>query len=256
MTPLRVLIVDDEPLARQRLVGLLEGHDVEIAGECGDGLAAVAAIEAQAPDLLFLDVHMPKLDGFGVLEAIAPERMPVTVFVTAYDQYALRAFEVHALDYLLKPFDRERFERTLERARLEIERARASERTLKLAGLLADLQAARPKALDRLVVRANGRVFFLRAGDVDWIEAAANYVDLHVGNEVHLIRETINELAARLDPATFLRIHRSIIVNLDRVKEIQPWFNRSYVLVLRDGTQLRSSRAYRARLHRLVHEQG
>jgi two-component system LytT family response regulator len=250
MDKIRTLIVDDEPLARERIVDMLLGDaDVEIIGECGDGLAAVAAIEAHNPDLLFLDVQMPELDGFDVLEAI--EQTPMIVFVTAYDQYALRAFEVHALDYLLKPFDRERFDKALQRVKYQIARERAGTMNRELAALLADLKS-RPKPLERLVIKASGRVFFLRVDEIDWIEAAANYVRLHAGKDAHLLRETINGLAAKLDPDKFLRIHRSIIVNLERVKELQPWFHGDYVVILQDGTRLTSSRNYRERLRKLL----
>ncbi|HKQ77678.1 MAG TPA: LytTR family DNA-binding domain-containing protein [Blastocatellia bacterium] len=250
MEKIRTLVVDDEPLARERITDLL-AHDAEaeIIGECGDGLAAVAAIEHHKPDLLFLDVQMPELDGFGVLEAI--ESAPVTIFVTAYDQYALRAFEVHALDYLLKPFDRERFDKALQRAKRQIARERAGAVNQELVALLADLKT-RPKPLERLVIKAGGRVFFLRVDEIDWIEAAANYVKLHAGKESHLLRETINGLAAKLDPDKFLRIHRSIIVNLERVKELQPWFHGDYVVIMQDGAQLTSSRNYREHLRKLL----
>src|SRR5215475_6077749 len=250
MDEIGALIVDDEPLARERITDLLIGDpEDEIIGECGDGLAAVEAIEAHKPDLLFLDVQMPELDGFGVLETI--EQMPVIIFVTAYDQYALRAFEVHALDYLLKPFDRERFDKALQRARHQIARERAGAVNQELVALLSDLKA-RPKPLERLVIKAGGRVFFLRVDEIDWIEAAANYVKLHVGKESHLLRETINGLAAKLDPDKFLRIHRSIIVNLERVKELQPWFHGDYVVIMQDGAQLTSSRNYREQLRKLM----
>ncbi len=250
MERIRTLIVDDEPLARERLVDLLVGDtEIEIVGESGNGLAAVAAIDEHKPDLIFLDVQMPELDGFAVLEAI--EERPVIVFVTAYDQYALRAFEVHALDYLLKPFDRERFDKALQRAKHQIARERAGAVNQELVALLADLKA-RPKPLERLVIKAGGRVFFLRADEIDWIEAAANYVKLHVGKESHLLRETINGLAAKLDPEKFLRIHRSIIINLERIKELQPWFHGDYVVIMQDGTQLISSRNYREQLRKLL----
>src|SRR5262249_1366388 len=250
MEKIRTLIVDDEPLARERIADLLDGDaEFEIVGECGDGLAAVAAIEAHKPDLLFLDVQMPELDGFGVLEAI--EETPVIIFVTAYDQYALRAFEVHALDYLLKPFDRERFDKALQRAKRQLARERVGAVNQRLVALLADLKA-RPKPLERLVIKSGGRVFFLRAEEIDWIESAANYLSLDVGRESHLLRETINSLAAKLDSEKFLRIHRSTIVNLERVKELQPWFHGDYVVIMQDGTQLTSSRSYREQLHKLL----
>jgi two-component system, LytTR family, response regulator len=250
MEKIRTIIVDDEPLARERIADLLIGDtEIEIVGECGDGLAAVAAIENYHPDLIFLDVQMPELDGFGVLDAI--EEKPVIIFVTAYDLYALRAFEVHALDYLLKPFDRERFDKALQRAKHQIARERAGEVNQELVALLADLKT-RPKPLDRLVIKAGGRVFFLRVDEIDWIEAAANYVKLHAGREAHLLRETINGLAAKLDPDKFFRIHRSIIINLERVRELQPWFHGDYVVIMQDGTQLTSSRNYREQLRKLL----
>ena len=252
MEKIRALIVDDEPLARERIVDLLAREaEIELIGECGNGLSALAMIESRKPDLLFLDVQMPELDGFGVLEALDDACLPVTIFVTAYDQYALRAFEVHALDYLLKPFDRERFEKALQHAKGHIAQARAGAVNQQLAALLADLKT-KPKPVERLVIKSGGRVFFLRVEEIDWIEAAANYVRLHAGKEEHLLRETINGLAARLDSDKFLRIHRSTIVNLESVKELQPWFHGDYVVILQDGTQLTSSRGYREQLHKLL----
>ncbi len=252
MTKIRTLIVDDETLAREKIVTLLaDDAGVEIIGQCGDGLSAIAAIENQAPDLLFLDVQMPELDGFGVLEMIDAERIPAVVFVTAYDQYALRAFEVHALDYLLKPFDRDRFNKALQRAKHQIERERNASTNQQLLALLSDLKV-KTKHLERLVIKSGGRVFFLRVDEIDWIEAAANYVRLHVGKESHLLRETINGLAAKLDPDKFLRIHRSTIVNIESIKELQPWFHSDYVVILLDGTQLTSSRGYRDQLDKLL----
>jgi two-component system LytT family response regulator len=251
---IRTLIVDDEPLALEKLALLLADEaDVEIIGECGDGVAAVEAIEKLAPDLVFLDVQMPELDGFEVLAALDVERMPAIIFVTAYDRYALQAFDVRAIDYLLKPFDRARLRRALGRARREIERERAGELNVELKNLLADLKA-KPKKLERLVIKSGGRVFFLRVEEIDWIESAANYVQLHVGRETHLLRETINTLAARLDPDKFLRIHRSTIVNLERIREMQPWFHGCYVVILSDGTELRSSRSFRDSINRLMVE--
>jgi two-component system LytT family response regulator len=249
--PLRVLIVDDEPLGRQRLRALLEAEsDIEVLGECTDGPSAVAAISQQRPDLLFLDVRMPELDGFGVLEALGDERPPGVIFVTAYDKYALRAFEVHALDYLLKPFDRERFQKALERARAQIARTQSAGVNEQLRALLEDARAGK-KYLDRVVIKSASRVFFLRVEEIDWIEAAANYLKLHAGEESHLLRETMNGLEARLDPEKFLRIHRSTIVNIERIQELQPWFHGDYVVLLRDGTKLTLSRGYRQKLQEL-----
>ncbi len=238
--PIRALLVDDEALARRRLRSLLRDEpDIEIVGECGDGGSAVQEIEALEPDLVFLDVQMPEADGFDVLDAVGTRTMPVVIFVTAYDGYALRAFEVHALDYLLKPFSRDRFEAALSRARDEVRRRREDgphERDA-LAALVRELREAgrRPR---RLVVRDGGRVSFLQVDEIDWVESAGNYLRLHAGPETHLVRGTIKGCAERLDPESFLRISRSTIVNLDRIRSVHPWTRGELVVVLRDGTQL------------------
>jgi two-component system LytT family response regulator len=245
---IRALVVDDEPIARERVLSLLhQEEDVEVVAECGDGAQAVSAIQHHTPDLIFLDVQMPGLDAFGVIQAIGAERMPTVIFITAYDEYALRAFEVHALDYLLKPFGRDRFRETLKHARASLERRRAGDLGRRLLALVNDIKPEAPK-LDRLVVKSGGRVFFLRTDDLDWIEAAGNYVRLHVGQDGHLLRETMNSIEARLNPETFFRIHRSHIVNIERIKELQPWFNGEYVVILRNGTRLTLSRGYREKL--------
>jgi two-component system, LytTR family, response regulator len=251
---LRVLIVDDEEVARQRVRRLLaREQDVEIVGEAADGVQAVESIRALSPDLVFLDVQMPEVDGFAVLEQLRPQAVPEVVFVTAYDDYALRAFEVHAVDYLRKPFDATRFKEAFARARRRLATAQAEERARKLDALLAQIQAQPPRSRERLMVRADGRLYFVRVDDIDWIEAAGNYVKLHVGRETHLMRETMAGIEALLDPSRFLRIHRSAIVNLDRVREMQPWFSGEYTVILRDGTQLRLSRVYRDRLETWMH---
>jgi two-component system, LytTR family, response regulator len=248
---MRVLIVDDEPLARQRLRALLEGEpDFEIADECADGRQAVEAIRTHKPDLIFLDVRMPELDGFGVLEAVAEEPRPAVIFVTAYDRFALQAFEVNALDYLLKPFDGERFRKALQRARAQLGRAQTEEVSEQLRTLLEDAKGGR-KYLDRVVIKSASRVFFLRVEEIDWVEAAGNYLKLHAGAEAHLLRETMGSLEARLDPEKFLRIHRSTIVNIERIQELQPWFHGDYVVLLRDGTRLTLSRSYRQKFQDL-----
>lgn len=252
MKSIRALIVDDEPLARERIRTLLsETSYVDVIGECENGQSAIHAIAKQQPDLLFLDVQMPELDGFAVLEAIAPHRMPVVIFVTAYDRYALRAFDVHALDYLLKPFDRERFYRALDRARGEIERRNEKDLSHRIVELLKDLKDEQ-RFLERLVIKSAGRVFFLRADEIDWIEAAANYVRLHVGKEAHLLREKMNTLEKRLDQNRFLRIHRSTIVNIERIKELHPGFRGEYVVTLHSGQRLTLSRGYRDKLQDLL----
>lgn len=248
MSEIRVLIVDDEPPARERIRGLLaEEKDVVILKECDSGLDAVSAIRELDPDLVFLDVQMPGLDGFGVLEALDGGRLPVIVFVTAYDAYAVRAFEVHALDYLLKPFDRDRFQATLERVRLtlgEEQLADAAPEAMPLA------EGSDRPPLRRLLGRRDGRLIVLKVNEIDWMESAANYVSLHVGKESYLVRETLQSLEGRLDPEQFIRIHRSTIVNLDRVQEIEPYFHGDYIVKLRDGQRLTLSRTYRERVQR------
>jgi two-component system LytT family response regulator len=248
MKKIRTLIVDDEPLARERLAGLLANEpDVEIVAQCRDGEEAVTAIVDHEPDLVFLDVQMPQMNGFEVIEAVGGDRMPLVIFVTAYDQHALRAFQVRALDYLLKPFDRERFNDALERARRQVEREETGDLGRRLLALVKDLRRDQPRA-ERLVVKSGGRLFFLRADEIDWVEAAGNYVRLHVGTTSHLLRETMNAIESRLDPEKFFRIHRSRIVNMERIQELQPWLNGEYAVLLRTGTRLTLSRGYREKL--------
>ncbi len=245
---IRTLIVDDEPLGRQRIRTLLaDDCDVEVVGECSDGTQAVSAIERLRPDLVYLDIQMPEVDGFAVLDRIASERMPTIIFVTAYDRYAVQAFKVHALDYLLKSFDRERFQDSLRRAKDQIKNSREGLWSERLVGLLEDLQVQR-KRLTRLVVRSAGRIVFLPVEEIDWLEAADNYVRIHVNRESHLIRETLQSLEARLDPLKFLRIHRSTVVNFDRIMQLQPLFHGDYLVRLKDGTELTLSRNYKVKL--------
>src|SRR4051794_2630946 len=249
---LRIVIADDEPLARQRLLMLLaDEQNVEVVAECGDGPAALAAIESLHPDLVFLDVEMPGASGFDLIDTVGPERMPCVIFVTAFDNYALRAFEVRALDYLLKPFDRDRFRAAVTRAREHI--AGRSEGALERR-LLELVHGLKPAAhlLERFVVKASGRVFFVRASEIEWIEAAGNYVKLHVGAETHLFRETMNAVEEKLDPDLFYRIHRSHIVNIERVRELQPSFNGEYVVCLKSGARLTLSRGYREKLQERI----
>lgn len=258
---IRTLIVDDEPLARERVRTMVgQEADLEVIAEARDGAEAVDAILSRDPDLVFLDVQMPKLDGFEVIASVGPERMPPVVFTTAFDQHALRAFEVQALDYLLKPFDQERFRGALGRVRQHIDSYESGQLGRKLLALVRDMQGDGPvlgdalpvpvadRKSDRMVVKSNGRLFFLRSDEIDWVEAAGNYVRLHVGSDAHLLRETMNAIEARLDPELFFRIHRSRIVNIERVKELQPWFNGEYVVLLRNGTKLTLSRGYREKL--------
>lgn len=259
---IKVLIVDDEPLARDKIRGMLKGkEDIEIVGEAGNGKEAVTAIRKHEPDLLFLDVQMPEMDGFGVLQTLGPNLLPMVVFVTAYDRYALQAFEVYALDYLLKPFDRERFEKALARARTQLDQEKRKDLTQGLQALMDELSRIRqgtpaarpgPKYLERLAIKASGRIFFLRTQEIDHIESEGNYVRVHAAKESHLIREAMSVLETQLDPKKFLRIHRCTIVNVDRIQELQPWFHGEYRVILRNGVQLTLSRSYREKLREFL----
>ncbi|HXP60577.1 MAG TPA: LytTR family DNA-binding domain-containing protein [Dongiaceae bacterium] len=245
---LRTLIVDDEALARQRLRQLLEAEpEIEIIGECADGREAVAAIRAGSPDLVFLDVQMPELDGFGVLEALANQPMPLIVFVTAYDQFALRAFEVHALDYLLKPFDRERFQAALRHAMAQARDKAAGLRAEPQAAILTQLRR-QTQPLDRLAVKTGPHIVWVPLADIDWIESADNYVELHTGPNSHLLRETLNALEERLPPERFVRISRSAMVNPQRIKRLRRLLYGGYELTLLTGATLTLSRRYRHKL--------
>src|SRR5919205_74672 len=245
MEKIRALIVDDEALARRRLRRFLaEAPDVEVVGECEDGRRAVALIKSLAPDLVFLDVQMPLLDGFGVIREVGAGSVPAVVFVTAFDQFALRAFDAHALDYLLKPFGRERLLESVARARRQIGDKHVRRRLDALVGELSE----RPRHATRLAVRERGRTLFLSADEIDWVGAAANYLDLHAGPHTYVVRETLGQLESKLDPRRFVRIHRSTLVNVERVREMHPLFAGDQVVVLRDGTKLQVSRTHRQRL--------
>ena len=245
MAELRVLLVDDEPLVRQGIRDFLEGEpDLVIVGECGNGLEALETIGRERVDLVFLDIQMPELDGIGLAAALTAQDGPAVVFVTAYSEHALRAFEVNAVDYVLKPFDRERFRAALDRARARLAAGERAELTGRLAAVLAELERSRGYA-QRILVRSDGRIRLVSVGEVDWIEAADNYVRLHAGPERHLVRETMAAMEARLDPSRFARIHRSTIVNLARIRELQPTFNGEYVVLLHTGAKLTLSRGYR-----------
>jgi len=244
---IRVLLVDDESLAREMLREMLQTDPlVTIVGESCNGREALEAIRTHSPDLIFLDVQMPELGGFEVLEALGKE-IPRVIFVTAYDQYAVRAFEVHALDYLLKPFDQERFDISWQRARAQILRDRDGGTDQRILALLEEMKAGN-KYLERLVIKASGRIYFLETAEIDWIEAEGNYVSVHSAKKSHLLRETISSLESQLDPKKFLRIHRSSIVRIDRIQELQPWFHGEYRIILQNGTQLTLSRNYRDKL--------
>jgi len=249
---IRALVVDDEPLAREMICEMLATDaEVEVVGECANGREAIEAIKASTPDLVFLDVQMPEMGGFEVLESLDPNTTPYVIFVTAYDQYAVRAFEVHALDYLLKPFDRERFEVAWQRAKAQIKLDRTSRRDQDIIALLEELKAG-PRYLERLVIKNGGRVFFMHVQDIYCIEAEGNYVRVYDNQKGYLLRETISSLEEQLDPKQFLRIHRSAIVKIDRIKEMQPWFHGEYRIIMENGKQLALSRNYRANLQEAV----
>ncbi len=250
---IKTIIVDDEPLAREKLRGFLEQEsDFEILGECRDGREALETIEAEKPDLVFLDIQMPEMDGFEVLENLDPGALPTVIFVTAYDQYAIKAFDVHAIDYLLKPFDRQRFIDALGRARAEHERRRVGGARRQLMDLLQEVESRRAEFPARLVIKTSGRVVFLNVDDIDWVDAAGNYVRIHTGSESHMLRETMGRLESRLDPEKFLRIHRSTIVNIERIRELQQQFHGDYLVVLKNGQRLTLSRSYRDRIQELL----
>ena len=248
---IRTLIVDDQLMARELLRRMLKAEgDIEIVGMPASGPEAVKAINSLAPDLVFLDVRMPELDGFGVLAQIDAARMPIIIFVTANDDFALRAFDVHALDYLVKPCTMDRFQTALRRARNQIHRKQAGEIQRRLTALLEDLKE-QPKLAERLPVKSEGRIIFVRLADVDWVEAADNYVKLHVGNESHMLRDTMTSLETKLPSNRFLRISRSTMVNVEQIKELHPMFHGEYSVILRNGTRLTLTRGYRDKLELL-----
>lgn len=250
---IRVLIVDDEPVARRGLLRLLaQEPGIEVVGECGDGGSAIAAITAHAPDLVFLDVQMPELDGFGVIESIGAKRMPAVVFVTAFDQHAVRAFDAQAIDYVLKPVDPERFRRALQRARSHLAPPDDGFVRRVSAALKQIDRGELPQYPSRLAIRSEGRVRLLDVADVDRIAAAGNYAEVHAGGKPHLLRETMASLEARLDPHRFVRISRAAIVAIDRIREVQPLFNGDFVVLLKNGAQVNGSRRYRAALDALL----
>jgi len=251
-TKIRAVIVDDEELARDRIQSLLATHpDVEIAGVCADGPSAIETIERARPNLVFLDVQMPGMDGFEVVSNLDVQQMPAVVFVTAHDGHALRAFDIHALDFLLKPFDETRFNKALEHARAQIGRQQGPTLDPRLVSLLEELRGER-KYSERLIVKSGGRVFFVRTEEIDWVEAAGNYVKIHTKSESHLLRESMKNMEGKLDPKIFVRIHRSAIVNIDRIKELEPWFHAEYIVIMRDGTRLTASRVFSDRLSALI----
>lgn len=250
MDRIRAIIVDDEPLARERIRSLLEDEsDFEILAECANGKEAIGAIESLEPDLVFLDVQMPAMDGFEVLASLDQETLPSVVFVTAYDQYAVKAFEVHALDYLLKPFDGNRFSSALDRARKQVERARSGLARTELIDLVKEMRSEQP-GQQRLLIKTEGKVVFVSTDQIGWVEAAGNYVRVHTRDDVYLMRETMSGMVSRLPRDRFVRIHRSTMVNFDDIKELLPTFNNEFMVVLRSGEKLKLSRKYRPDLER------
>jgi len=261
--PIRTLIVDDEPAARRGIRLLLENQaDILVAGEAGHPAEAVELITQLKPDLVLLDVQMPQGDGFDVITKVGIAAMPTVIFVTAYDDYALRAFEVNAIDYLLKPFEDARFYAAIQRARESVRQRRADALNTRLTRLLQFLETRAPESSserggpdafsDRILVKSSGEIIFLKYEEIDWIEAEGDYMVFHVGGKTHMLRETMARLEARLDPKRFMRIHRSTIVNVDRVRKLTPSFVGEYTVVLQDGTKLKLSRSYQDRLQEML----
>jgi len=250
---MRIVIADDEPLALKKLRLMLSNEPaVEVLAECHDGAQTVRAVTIHKPDLLMLDIRMPDLSGFEVLNRIPTQDMPMVIFTTAYDQHAVRAFEAHALDYLLKPFDQERLHRAVKRAEAELLKAPDREATHRVLTYISENLGKRSSMERRFVIKAGGRVIFLSFDEIDWVEAAANYVRLSVGEHSYLLREGIGRIAERLDPAQFVRIHRSIIVNVQRIKALEPVNSGEYIVILKDGKELSCSRGYRTGLQQLI----
>jgi len=251
LEPIHVLVADDELPARQRLIDLLRRDDqVASVSEAADGETAVEMIQREKPGLLFLDVQMPELDGLGVIDAIGAADMPLTVFVTAYDQHAIRAFEANALDYLLKPFSDERFEATMARVKARLDERSMKEFGQRVMKMVSAAPSASEKRLDRLVVKAGGTTRFIRVIDIDWIEAAGVYVTLHVGGKELLYRAALNDLAEKLDPRRFVRVHRSALINIESVVQLEPISHGEFEAVLKNGSRTRVSRTYRGQLEK------
>jgi two-component system LytT family response regulator len=251
LEPIHVLVADDELPARQRLIDLLRGDEqVASVSEAADGETAVEMIQREKPGLLFLDVQMPELDGLGVIDAIGAAEMPLTVFVTAYDQHAIRAFESNALDYLLKPFSDERFEATMARVKARLDERSMREFGQRVMKMVSAAPSAPEKRLDRLVVKAGGTTRFIRVIDIDWIEAAGVYVTLHVGGKELLYRAALNDLAEKLDPRRFVRVHRSALINIESVVQLEPISHGEFEAVLKNGSRTRVSRTYRGQLEK------
>jgi two-component system, LytTR family, response regulator len=250
--PYTALIVDDEPLARRSIRKCLKAFpEFTLIGECGDGASAITAIRDRRPDLLFLDIQLPESDGFQVITEVGKEAMPVTIFVTAYDRYALQAFAAHALDYLLKPFSEDRFRDALQHAKRTLEAGRQRGPNQQLARLLEQL-TKKKDYLERIPVPSKGRFLFVNVRDLDWVEAEGNYLRLHGNGTSHMIRGNMNDMERKLDPARFMRIHRSTIINLQRIREVQPWFRGHHRVVMNNGQELKLSRYQKDKLRTLL----
>src|SRR5437588_2669093 len=249
---IRALIADDEPLARKFIRRMLkDDRDVQVVGECSNGKEAVAMIRKENPDLVFLDVQMPEMDGFAVLEAIRIERMPEIIFATAYEQHAIRAFELHALDYLLKPFDQARFKEAIKHAKERLRSVQQNDGRMQISALLDSIKS-KPQSLDRLVIKSGGRITFLSTDEINWIEADDKYVHLHTSKANPMVRQTLSAMETQLDPNKFRRVHRSAIVNVQRIKELQALFSGEHSILLQDGTKLTLSRNYKDKLFELL----
>jgi two-component system LytT family response regulator len=249
---IRVCVIDDEPIACRKIQRMLKDDpEIETVGVCSNGEEAREAIENLLPDLIFLDVQMPEMDGFEVLKSLNVDKMPYVIFVTAYDHYAIRAFEVHALDYLLKPFDRKRFQEALDHGKTQISQHQNTSNKSELKALLEEIKGV-PRYLQRLVIKNRGKVFFLKTDAIDWIEAQGKYELVHAGQESHLIREGMGKLESELDPKKFVRIHKSTIVNIDRIEHLQPLFHGDFRVFLRNGTTLTVSRRHREKLEKFL----
>jgi two-component system LytT family response regulator len=250
--PIRALIVDDEALARKFIRRMLkDDRDFDMIGECSNGKEAVATIRQENPDVVFLDVQMPEMNGLEVLESIGIERLPEIVFTTAYEQYAIRAFELHALDYLLKPFDQARFKDAIRYAKERFRSGHHSDGRRQVSALLENIKN-KPQHLERLVIKSGGRITFLRTDEINWIEADDKYVHLHTSKARPMVRQTLSAMEEQLDPAKFRRVHRSAIVNVERIAELQPLFSGEYSILLQDGTKLTLSRNYKDKLFGLL----
>jgi len=252
MTHITAVIADDEPLARERVRTLLAKFpQVKIGGEAKDGKQTLEMIREARPSLVFLDVQMPEMNGFEVLDKLDPPTVPAVIFVTAYDAFALRAFEVHAVDYLLKPFTRARFSRAMEHMLRRLEQTNGSQIEPSVLSLLESIRSEQ-KTQSRVAIRTEQGVYFVRVAEIDWLEASGNYVKIHVGSQEHMLRDSLKSFEERLDPNRFLRVHRSAMVNIDSIQRLEPWFHGEYSVVLRDGTKLTSSRTYSERLRTLI----